>query len=130
MKVAITGAAGYVGAHSTTELLSDGHTVRLLALPHEADVLALFPGYEDRIEVLIGDLRDKATVEELVDGCDALLQMTDVRDVAAVHAAVMAPGHGPSSVSPGVRLATPWPPLQHPKTSPPTVRTTPERSHP
>ncbi|MCQ4119548.1 NAD-dependent epimerase/dehydratase family protein [Rhodococcus tibetensis] len=75
MKIAVTGGTGYVGAHTTLALLADGHTVRLLVLPHESpDEVTLSAGAASaRIEVVVGDVRDPVTVERLLDGCDALM---------------------------------------------------------
>ncbi|MHA4853055.1 NAD-dependent epimerase/dehydratase family protein [Rhodococcus sp. MSC1_016] len=75
MKIAVTGGTGYVGAHTTLALLADGHTVRLLVLPHDSidAVVASAGDASARIEVVVGDVRDRTSVEQLLDGCDALL---------------------------------------------------------
>lgn len=83
MKVAVTGATGYVGAHTTAALLADGHTVRLLTLPGEPDVAAQFPAplfaeHAERIEILQGDIRDVTAVEKLLEGADALLHAAGI----------------------------------------------------
>lgn len=78
MKIAITGATGYVGAHTTSALLADGHTVRILTLPGEPDVAALLPQFAERIETLEGDIRDASSVEHLLEGCDALVHAAGI----------------------------------------------------
>ena len=80
MRVAVTGGAGYLGAHTTRALLADGHHVRLLVHPAEsvAAVLPLFGADADRVEVLRGDIRDPAVVGALLSGCDAVLHAAGV----------------------------------------------------
>jgi UDP-glucose 4-epimerase len=75
MKIAVTGGTGYLGAHTILALLADGHTVRLLVLPHESidAVVASAGDASARIEVVVGDVRDRTSIEQLLDGCDALL---------------------------------------------------------
>ncbi len=80
MDVAVTGGSGFVGAHSVQALLDAGHEVRLLVPPGEqldGSLGAL--GVEispDRI--VVGDVCDPAAVDELLDGCDALLHAAGI----------------------------------------------------
>ncbi|MDR3659771.1 MAG: NAD-dependent epimerase/dehydratase family protein, partial [Mycobacterium sp.] len=79
MRIAVTGGTGYVGAHSVRALLAAGHSVRLLVVPGGADDAALAALRPlGSLEVLTGDIRDAATVSELLTGCDAVLHAAGV----------------------------------------------------
>lgn len=80
MQIAVTGGTGFLGTHTTAALLDAGHRVRLLVHPAEdaGDTLALFGPAADRIDVLVGDLRDPDTVQTLLTGCDAVLHAAGV----------------------------------------------------
>jgi nucleoside-diphosphate-sugar epimerase len=64
-KVLVTGAAGLVGANLVRRLIADGHEVRAMVLA----------GANNRgvdglpVEVVVGDLRDRAAVDRAVRGC-------------------------------------------------------------
>lgn len=80
VKVAVTGATGYVGAYTTRALLDAGHTVRLLIHPSERHDDALAAVGVDALEhgIVTGDVRDPVTVATLLDGADALLHAAGV----------------------------------------------------
>ncbi len=79
MHIAVTGGTGYVGAHTVRALLAAGHTVRLLVVPGGSDDAALEAlGRLGPLEVLTGDIRDAATLSELLAGCDATLHAAGV----------------------------------------------------
>jgi dTDP-L-rhamnose 4-epimerase len=74
-KVLITGGAGFLGSHVADELLERGYRVRALdnldAQVHGAD--AKRPDYLDpEIELMTGDMRDKAAVQRALEGVDAV----------------------------------------------------------
>lgn len=76
MRVAVTGATGYVGAHAAARLLSGDHKLRLLVRdPARVDVTLgrLVPDVRDRVELIVGDMTDGAAARELVDGADAVI---------------------------------------------------------
>jgi dihydroflavonol-4-reductase len=74
MRVMVTGATGFVGAHSTKTLLDAGHDVRLLVRDPARIDAALGPlGVADRPEFVTGDMLDAGAVREAVAGCDAVL---------------------------------------------------------
>src|SRR5882757_4550927 len=77
--VAVTGAEGFIGSHLVEALVAAGHRVRAMALYNsmgswgwledlDADVL-------DRVDVVLGDVRDAASVRELVDGAAAVYHL-------------------------------------------------------
>lgn len=79
MRIAVTGGTGYVGAHIVRELLARGNTVRLLVAPGEQGAPVLDRLAEvGSLEVVAGDVRDTATVDGLLDGCDAVLHAAGV----------------------------------------------------
>ena len=79
MKVAVTGAGGFIGSHLCEALLRDGHEVRALVRYNSqgsrgylADVPAEQAG---KLEVSLGDVRDAACVRELVEGRDVVFHL-------------------------------------------------------
>jgi nucleoside-diphosphate-sugar epimerase len=72
MKVLVTGAAGRMGAHLTRRLVAEGHVVRAFVLPDDPNNQAIDgPG----VEVVPGRLEDVATVEQAVEGVDAIVAL-------------------------------------------------------
>lgn len=67
--VAVTGATGFVGAETVRHLAQAGWHVRILT--RRMPQAALMPDH--RIEVVLGDLDDLASLERLVRGCDAIV---------------------------------------------------------
>ncbi len=63
--VLVTGAGGHLGANLVRQLVSSGLAVR--ALLHSESERASVAGLP--VEVLVGDLRDRATTEAAVSGC-------------------------------------------------------------
>jgi len=73
MRVFITGASGFVGAHSAMELLKAGHQVRLL-LRDPSIVERYYHPLGFRVEDIVrGDMTDVDRVRASMDGCDAVL---------------------------------------------------------
>lgn len=71
MRVLVTGGAGYVGAVLVPKLLAQGHRVRVLDLFLYGDVLKKHPD----LEQVRGDIRDRATVDRAMAGCDAVIHL-------------------------------------------------------
>jgi dihydroflavonol-4-reductase len=69
--VLVTGGAGFIGSHLVRLLLARGETVRVLERPGApAEHLPL-----DRVELLRGDIRDRAAVAGAVRGCRAVYHL-------------------------------------------------------
>jgi len=70
MKLAVTGATGFVGAHLLDVALAAGHSVKALTRrPQEA---------RERVEWIAGDLADRGALEQLVGDADALVHVAGV----------------------------------------------------
>ncbi|HEX6033383.1 MAG TPA: SDR family NAD(P)-dependent oxidoreductase, partial [Anaerolineales bacterium] len=76
MKYLVTGGAGFIGSHIVQRLLEQGASVRVLdnfstGRSENLEALAR-QSNGDRFEVLEGDLRDAARVEEAVRGVEVI----------------------------------------------------------
>lgn len=72
MKIFVTGATGFVGAHTARALLDAGHDLRLLARDPAA-LKAYFARFGHRIDdIVAGDMRDAPLMERAILGCDAV----------------------------------------------------------
>lgn len=80
MKILVTGGAGFIGSHLVEALLERGDSVRVIDnfATGKRENLALF---QDRIEVLEGDIRSYHIVREAVDGIDAILHQAALPSV-------------------------------------------------
>ena len=74
MKIFVTGATGFVGGELTSQLLADGHNLRLWhrSVPASASLLKLQRQLGTRIELVQGQLGDGRETEA-VQGCDAVV---------------------------------------------------------
>ncbi|MFN8543863.1 MAG: NAD-dependent epimerase/dehydratase family protein [Candidatus Binatia bacterium] len=73
--VLVTGGAGYVGAVLVPKLLAAGHRVRVLDLYlYGDDVLDAVRDHPGLVQVK-GDIRDRALLERVVPGCDAVIHL-------------------------------------------------------
>ena len=73
MKVFITGATGFVGAHTALALLRAGHQVRLLVRNAEA-ARKYFAQHGFVVDdFLVADIRDEEKIRPAMKGCDAVL---------------------------------------------------------
>lgn len=71
MKALVTGATGFIGGNLVRELLRQGYQVK--ALVRKESVLRNIEGLD--VEVVFGDLRDKASLDRALDGCDVLFHV-------------------------------------------------------
>lgn len=83
MKVLVTGGAGFIGSHTVDRLLASGHEVRILdALRPPVHDDSGLPKYvpTDHAEVVLGDVRDRATWEQALMGVDAVFHLAAYQD--------------------------------------------------
>jgi nucleoside-diphosphate-sugar epimerase len=80
MLVLVTGGSGFIGSHSTAELIRAGHRVRLLVRDAARAVAALrsLGVSESSVEFVTGDITDPGGVAAAVRGCDAVLHAAAV----------------------------------------------------
>jgi NDP-hexose 4,6-dehydratase len=84
-QVAVTGAEGFIGSHLVETLVHRGYRVRAMVLynMHNSrgwlDVLDA--DVQDQIEVIFGDVRDPASVRELVEGAAAVYHLAALGSV-------------------------------------------------
>ena len=70
MRVLVTGAAGFIGSHIAETMRAAGHEVRGL----DSLTPAVHNGRPDNVpdDLVVGDVRDQATVDEALTGMDAV----------------------------------------------------------
>ncbi len=78
MKVLVTGATGFVGAHTVAELRRSGHSVRLLARAQRRVPAALEPLGVEGTETIMGDVTEPASVERALNGCDSVVHCASI----------------------------------------------------
>lgn len=74
VKIALTGATGFVGSHLLRRLQDEGHDLRALT---RRKMRAL-----DRVEWIDGDLANRDSLAELVAGCDSVIHVAGVLNAA------------------------------------------------
>jgi dTDP-L-rhamnose 4-epimerase len=75
MRVLVTGGAGFIGSHLVDRLLADGHEVRVLD-SLDPQVHEGVPDYlAPEAELVVGDIRDHATVARCLSDVDALVHL-------------------------------------------------------
>jgi dTDP-L-rhamnose 4-epimerase len=78
MHVLVTGGAGFIGAHVSSELLKHGHRVRALdsLVPQVHGPERHRPSYLDtQVELIVGDIRDSEAVTGALKGIDAVINL-------------------------------------------------------
>ncbi len=79
MRALVTGGAGFIGSHLVQRLLREGHAVRVLD--------DLSTGKRDNVpegaELVVGDIRNAAMVDEVAGGCEVIFHEAAVVSVPA-----------------------------------------------
>ena len=77
MQVLITGGAGFIGSHLADELLRHGHSVRVIDnLDPQVHGARTPPTYlHPEVELVLGDVRDEATVRRSLEGVEAIFHL-------------------------------------------------------
>lgn len=78
MRVMVTGGTGFVGSHTVAELVKQGHKVKLLVRSPDRVAPALDPLGIKNVEVIKGNVLDKASIEQAAEGCDATIHCGSV----------------------------------------------------
>jgi dTDP-glucose 4,6-dehydratase len=76
----VTGGAGFIGSHTVDMLLSQGHRVRVLD-DLSSGRLENLAQVKDRVEVLKGDIRDRALAEAAMQETEYVLHLAAWRSV-------------------------------------------------
>jgi dTDP-L-rhamnose 4-epimerase len=82
--ILITGGAGFIGSHLADELLAHGHRVRALdnlspQVHGDLRRSGRRPAYLARdVELIVGDVRDRSTVDRALVGVDAVYHFAAV----------------------------------------------------
>lgn len=74
-EVLVTGGAGYVGAMLVPKLLSEGYRVKVLDLYMFGDNVLSRVAENPSLQQIKGDLRDRALLERVMPGCDAVIHL-------------------------------------------------------
>ena len=78
MRIAVTGATGFIGKYLVRRLVKDGHDVRVLCRPGRESALEL-PA-DSPVEVQVGDLTDAASLEGFANEADFLVHLASAHD--------------------------------------------------
>jgi len=78
MRIAITGATGFIGRYMVQGLSAAGHEVRVLCRPGREH--AVVHPKERPAEIHVGDLVDPPTIEGFLKDCDLLLHLASAHD--------------------------------------------------
>jgi nucleoside-diphosphate-sugar epimerase len=80
MKVLVTGGTGLIGVYTIVSLLDRGHSVRALVRDAEKLARCLQPFDIDpgEVEIAVGDITDRESVEAALSGCDSLIHSAGV----------------------------------------------------
>ncbi|WP_105970937.1 SDR family NAD(P)-dependent oxidoreductase [Streptomyces geranii] len=77
--VAVTGAEGFIGSHLVEALVATGHRVRAMAQYNSFSsygwLETLPQDVMDNVEVVLGDVRDAGSVQQLLTGTDAVYHL-------------------------------------------------------
>jgi NDP-hexose 4,6-dehydratase len=83
--VAVTGAEGFIGSHLVEALVRRGNRVRAMVLYNMWSstgwLETLGDDICDQVDVVFGDVRDPATVRELVDGAEVVYHLAAIGSV-------------------------------------------------
>ena len=79
-KLLVTGGAGFIGSHIAARLVADGRKVRIFDDFSTGKWSNLKP-LAERVEVIEGDLRDRAALAKALRGCEFVYQQAALRSV-------------------------------------------------
>ncbi len=83
--VAVTGAEGFIGSHLVESLVRRGSRVRAMVLYNMFSsrgwLDTLDPDIAEQVDVVFGDIRDPASVRELVEGAEVVYHLAALGSV-------------------------------------------------
>ena len=79
MRIAVTGAAGYIGTHTVRELIKSGHEVIMIDNNHVGNGVGFleFIGNQN-IKIKIGDIRDYSFIEKATENVDKVIHLAAI----------------------------------------------------
>ncbi|GAB4534991.1 MAG: NAD-dependent epimerase/dehydratase family protein [Thermodesulfovibrionia bacterium] len=81
MNILVTGGAGFIGSHTVDRLIEKGHNVRILDNLQKPVHLKGMPSYINKeADFLLGDVRDKQTLEKALEGMDVVYHFAAYQD--------------------------------------------------
>ena len=91
MKVAITGASGFLGSHCVVSALNKGYSVRVLVRNTEKvkSALEMHGINSDSVEIVYADLEDETSLDNGLDGVDSLLHTAAIFSLSPLDAESM-----------------------------------------
>lgn len=81
-KILVTGGAGFIGSHLVQALLKEGHRVRVLDNLKNGNKLQYFK--HPRLDLMVGDVRDKQLVDKAIGGCNIIFHLAAIVGVDEV----------------------------------------------
>jgi NADH dehydrogenase len=78
MRIAITGATGFIGGYMVRGMAAAGHTVRVLVRPGREGAVRHPPG--QTCEIHVGNLTDARSLDGFLEGVDLLLHVASAHD--------------------------------------------------
>jgi NADH dehydrogenase len=78
MRIAITGATGFIGRYMVRGMAAAGHEVRVLVRPGREDAVEHPPGRT--VELHVGDLTERASLQGFLADVDILLHLASAHD--------------------------------------------------
>ncbi len=81
MNILVTGGAGFIGSHTSDALIEKGYSVRILDNLNKTLYPKGMPRYiNPEAELIIGDVRNKATWQKALEGMDAVFHFAAYQD--------------------------------------------------
>jgi len=91
MKIAITGASGFLGSHCVANAINKGYSVRVLVRNIEKahNALKMHGIKEEQVEVVYADLEDDISLDKGLEGVDSLLHAAAIFSLSPLDAKSM-----------------------------------------
>lgn len=76
-KILITGSGGFIGSHLTEECIRRGYSIKAFFHYNSLNRLGWMENskYKDKMEVVMGDVRDFDSVNSAMDGCESVIHL-------------------------------------------------------